>query len=166
MIGCEILWRGCGGIIIETEAYAAQGDEACHTFTRPSSQRFVADHPPGSTYVYLNYGVHWLLNFLIKGGPEDGFVLIRALEPTTRIARMRIRRKMSNPLHLCSGPGKLTQALGIDGSSHGLDFQAGGALILSHPASIPSIRQTPRIGISKAKDLPWRFVRNPAPPHS
>ena len=65
LVGCELLWRGCGRIIVETEAYSVRNDEACHTFSRPSSRRFVADHTPGTAYVYLNYGVHWLLNFLV-----------------------------------------------------------------------------------------------------
>ena len=70
LVGCELLWRGCGGIIVETEAYSVRDDEACHTFSRPSSRHFVEIHPPGTAYVYLNYGVHWLLNFLVKGGAE------------------------------------------------------------------------------------------------
>ncbi|MCK9589314.1 MAG: DNA-3-methyladenine glycosylase [Terrimicrobiaceae bacterium] len=157
LIGCELLWKGCGGIIVETEAYSARNDEACHTFSRPSSRRFVADHPPGTAYVYLNYGVHWLLNFLVKGGADEGFVLIRALEPAHGIADMRRRRKMDDPTRLCSGPGKLTQAIGIDGSSHGLDFLRGNALILHRARFLPRIIQAPRIGISRAADLPWRF---------
>ncbi|MFZ4774508.1 MAG: DNA-3-methyladenine glycosylase [Terrimicrobiaceae bacterium] len=163
MIGSELLWRGCGGIIVETEAYSVLGDEACHTFSRPSSRRFVADHPPGTAYIYLNYGVHWLLNFLVKGGPEEGFVLIRALEPTRRIAQMRARRMSTNPVRLCSGPGKLTQALGIDGSFHGLDFLATNILSVSHPKSIPSVLEAKRIGISKATGLLWRFGLDGSP---
>lgn len=158
LIGCELLWKGCGGVIVETEAYSARNDEACHTFSRPSSRRFVADHPPGTAYVYLNYGVHWLLNFLVKGGSEDGFVLIRALDPTRGIPLMRQRRKTDNPTRLCSGPGKLTQALGIDGSSHGLDFLRGSALKILSSTSRHPIIETPRVGISKAAELLWRFV--------
>ena len=163
LIGCELLWKGCGGIIVETEAYSVRNDEACHTFTRPSSRRFVADHPPGTAYVYLNYGVHWLLNFLVKGGPEDGFVLIRALDPTRGIPNMRRRRKTGDPKRLCSGPGKLTQALGIDGSSHGLDFLRGKTLKILSSTSRHPIAETPRVGISKAADLPWRFVLKGSP---
>lgn len=158
LVGCELLWKGCGGIIVETEAYSARNDEACHTFTRPSSRHFVADHPAGTAYVYLNYGVHWLLNFLVKGGSEDGFVLIRALDPTRGIPDMRQRRKTVDPTRLCSGPGKLTQALGIDGSSHGLDFLRGNTLEIFSSTSRPPVVETPRIGISKAAHLPWRFV--------
>lgn len=159
LIGCELLWRGCGGIIVETESYSAQNDEACHTFRRPSSRRFVADRPPGTAYVYMNYGVHWLLNFLVKGGPEEGFVLIRALEPTRGIEEMAGRRKTSDPTNLCSGPGKLTQALGLDGSFHGQDiFAPPGWLSIRGRTRNPEIIETPRIGISRATDLLWRFV--------
>ena len=158
LVGCELLWKGCGGFIVETEAYSVRNDEACHTFSRPSSRRFVADHPPGTAYVYLNYGVRWLLNFLVKGGAEDGFVLIRALAPTRGIPRMRRRRNTDDPTRLCSGPGKLTQALGIDGSSHGLDFLRGNALKILASTALHPVVETPRIGISKATHLPWRFV--------
>jgi len=157
LVGCELLWRGCGGIIVETEAYSVRDDEACHTFSRPSSRHFVEIHPPGTAYVYLNYGVHWLLNFLVKGGAEDGFVLIRALEPTHGTRAMYRRRKTDAFTQLCSGPGKLTQALGVDGSRHGLDCFRGKLLTLRSAAFAPRIVQTPRIGISKAAGLPWRF---------
>lgn len=156
LIGCELRWRSCGGIIVETEAYSVRSDEACHTFSRPSSRAFVAGHPPGAAYVYLNYGVHWLLNFLVKGGGEDGFVLIRALEPTRGIGRMQKRRGTSTGL--CSGPGKLTQALGIDKAQHGRDFLGGNSLLLLRPATAPRVAAGSRIGISKATHLPWRFV--------
>lgn len=163
LIGCKLLWRGCGGIIVETEAYSVQNDEACHTFRRPASRRFVNDHPPGTAYVYLNYGVHWLLNFLVKGGSENGFVLIRALDPTSGIPEMRKRRKTNTLTRLCSGPGKLTHALGIGGKEHGLDFLSGESLsILQYPPAA-AIGQGPRIGISKATELPWRFVLSESP---
>jgi DNA-3-methyladenine glycosylase len=119
MIGCELIWNGCGGVVVETEAYSVLNDEACHTFTRPSSREFVNRMPPGTAYVYLNYGVHWLLNVLVKGGSEDGFVLIRALEPMRGIEAMTRRRNMTQLKNLCSGPGKLTRALSIDGAFHG-----------------------------------------------
>lgn len=158
LIGCELHWRRGSGVIVETEAYSVLNDEACHTFSRPSSRRFVADHPPGAVYIYLNYGVHWLLNFLVKGGDEEGFVLIRALEPRRGIPDMRQRRGTDILTQLCSGPGKLTRALGIDGSSHGLDFNAASALSIRACSDIPVICQATRIGISKAAHLPWRFL--------
>jgi len=108
--------------------------------------------------VYLNYGMHWLLNFLVKGGSEDGFVLLRALEPTKGIEDMRRRRGMDGLKNLCSGPGKLTRALGVDGGFHGRDlFEAENSPLVT-PAEPPRILEGPRIGISRAADLPWRFV--------
>jgi DNA-3-methyladenine glycosylase len=158
MIGCGLLWNGCGGVIVETEAYSVLNDEACHTFSRPSSREFVARCPAGTAYVYLNYGVHWLLNFLVKGGTEDGFVLIRALEPTSGLEQMQERRKTSALKNLCSGPGKLTRSLQIDRAHHGLDIFSDKKFSLHPPAHPVPISTGPRIGITKAADLPWRFV--------
>jgi DNA-3-methyladenine glycosylase len=158
LIGCELVWNGAGGVIVETEAYSVRNDEACHTFSRPSSRGFVAEKPPGAAYVYLNYGMYWLLNFLVKGGTEDGFVLIRALEPTRGIEEMRQRRGMNELKNLCSGPGKLTRAMAIDGTFHGQDFFAVDGPVLLSPTAPPEILAGPRIGITRAADLPWRFV--------
>ena len=88
LIGCVFEWRGCAGRIVETEAYTAEGDPACHTFFRPGARRFVQSHEAGTAYVYLNYGVHWLFNVLVKGPDMAGFVLFRALEPTSGIGEM------------------------------------------------------------------------------
>jgi DNA-3-methyladenine glycosylase len=158
MIGCELVWNGCGGVIVETEAYSVRDDEACHTFTRPSSREFVTRMSAGSVYVYLNYGVHWLLNFLVKGGSEDGFVLIRALEPTCGIQEMTLRRNGTTLKNLCSGPGKLTRALGIDGAFHGRDFLSDLGASLLHPSAPLDVQACTRIGITRSADFPWRFV--------
>ena len=158
MIGCELVWNGSGGVIVETEAYSVRDDEACHTFTRPSSRQFVKRMPAGAAYVYLNYGVHWLLNFLVKGGSEDGFVLIRALEPTCGIQEMTLRRNGTTLKNLCSGPGKLTRALGIDGAFHGRDFLSDPTVALHLPSAAPDIQACRRIGITRSADFPWRFV--------
>ena len=160
LIGCRLAWEGCAGVIVETEAYAAEGDEACHTHFRPSARRFIAEHPAGSAYVYLNYGVHWLLNFLVKGGDADGFVLIRALAPREGLEQMRLRRRRTRETELCSGPGKLTQALGIDCSMHGMGLVHGLGLSLSRcsrraRANTIACR---RVGISREIDRKWRFV--------
>ena len=180
LIGCELVWNDCAGIVVETEAYAAVGDEACHTFMRPSARAFVASHRAGAAYVYMNYGVHWLLNVLIKGNEigsvensgnpskNDGFVLIRALEPTRGIEKMRERRslvdlknvkKNAHPLRaLCTGPGRLAQALGVRGADHGRDLCADenvGFLPRENPVKIA---RDIRIGISKAAHLRWRFL--------
>jgi DNA-3-methyladenine glycosylase len=164
LIGCELLWHGAAGRIVEVEAYAEEGDEACHTFHRPSARKFIAKHEPGAAYVYMNYGVHWLLNVLVKGD-TNGFVLIRALEPTRGVREMEQRRlaraksALVFSLHaLCSGPGKLTQALDVDGRDHGRDLCAGGGIGFVAPASPAAVETDVRIGISKAAHLRWRFL--------
>ncbi len=163
LIGCELAWGEGAGVIVETEAYSVIDDEACHAFLRPSARQFIADHEPGAAYVYLNYGIHWLLNVLIKGGEEDGFVLIRALEPTRGIAAMEARRRQTRRMALCSGPGKLGQALGISGADHGRDLCSGrdvGFRAATIPVdAVPDVR----IGISKAAHLPWRFLLRDSP---
>jgi len=163
LIGCELVWKSCAGIIVETEAYSAIGDEACHTFARPSARAFVARHQAGTGYVYFNYGMYWLLNVLIKGGTEDGFVLIRAIEPTKGVSLMQYRRSPEGRPHrlqmLCSGPGKLTIALGVNGRDHGRDLCAD-AKVSFHARDVGDLRcvSDVRIGISRATDLPWRFL--------
>ena len=164
MIGCELVWNGSAGRIVEVEAYAEEGDEACHTFHRPSARKFITDHPPGAAYVYMNYGVHWLLNVLVKGS-INGFVLIRTLEPTRGIRAMEKRRlaraksAAAYSLHaLCSGPGKLSQALDVDGRDHGRDLCAGHRVGFIAPAFPVLVETDVRIGISKAAHFPWRFL--------
>jgi DNA-3-methyladenine glycosylase len=92
LIGVELSWHGCSGIIVETEAYAVEGDPACHTASRLSAREFVKSKPPGAAYVYFNYGMYWLFNLLVKGGERDGLILIRALEPTKGLEQMKSRR--------------------------------------------------------------------------
>lgn len=156
LVGAVLHWRGCSARIVETEAYAALGDEACHTWSRPSARKFVAEHGPGAAYVYLNYGVHWMFNFLVKGPGIGGFVLLRALEPITGLESMRQRRPGVADHLLCAGPGRLTRALGMDGTAHGMDFlnHADGGVTRGEPVEIVA---GGRIGISRAADLPWRF---------
>ena len=167
LIGCTLRWGRCAGVIVETEAYGAVNDEACHTWSRPSARAFVANHPPGAAYVYFNYGMYWMLNVLVKGGSEDGFVLFRAVEPTSGIAAMTRRRAANlksrtilhpSPEWLCSGPGKLAQALGVTGRDHGRDFCGGGSAGFFPPVSAVEIESGARIGISRAQHLAWRFM--------
>lgn len=159
LVGCELVWRTSGGIVVETEAYAADGDEACHTFHRPSARMFVETHPAGSAYVYLNYGMYWLFNVLTKGQSGEGFVLIRALQPSRGIEQMRRRRPDRPDSGLCSGPGKLSLALGIDGRDHGRDLCAPRPVgFFRHSAHETEIQDDVRVGISKAAHLPWRFL--------
>src|ERR1700731_5492164 len=101
LVGAELVWEQCAGIIVEVEAYAAVNDEAAHTFTRPSARAFIERNKPGTAYVYFNYGVHWILNVFVKGGRMNGFVLIRALEPQGGVALMRRRRGIEDIRKLC-----------------------------------------------------------------
>ena len=161
LIGCELVWGRCSGLVVETEAYAAVGDEACHTFMRRGARKFVADHPAGTAYIYLNYGIHWLLNVLIKGGESDGFVLIRALEPLSGIPLMQKRRQLTDVRQLCSGPGKLTRALEVSPTFHGSslchDPKRAFHLGQNRDVRIETVADA-RIGISRAADLPWRIT--------
>ena len=165
LIGCRLEWKGCGGVIVETEAYAGKGDEACHAHARPSARRFIAEHGAGTAYVYLNYGVHWLFNLLVKGERSDGFVLIRAMEPVSGVQRMRRRRRREALTDLCSGPGKLTQALGMDGSLHGITVLEVPDFLLSREQSLQKSGPTAcrRVGISRAIEKKWRFARSGSP---
>lgn len=158
LIGTELVWGECAGIVVETEAYVSVGDEACHTFVRPSTRAFLARNKIGAAYIYLNYGVHWMLNVLVKGSSE-GFVLIRALEPTRGLDVMRQRRGVEEIRQLCSGPGKLTRALQITKSDDERDLCADPTHAFhftGQPA--PDVIADERIGITKSADLPWRFT--------
>lgn len=167
LIGMQLTHGGCSGRIIETEAYHELGDPACHLFTRPSAREFVRRHPAGTAYVYLNYGVHWLVNVLTcdPASGTAGFVLFRALEATAGISRMEERRGTTDPLRLCSGPGKLTAALAIGQGHHGQLLTSRPDFCLHRPPSAGSVEIVTdrRIGISAAKDLPWRFLEKDHP---
>lgn len=156
LIGCRFSWGDCAGRIVETEAYHAIGDEACHTWLRASARKFVEAHQPGDAYVYLNYGVHWLFNILVKGPQGKGFVLIRALEPLEGFDVMRERRGDFPDRLLMAGPGRLTQAMGINAKDHGSRFLENGTGTLRKGEACSAV-SGPRIGISKATELHWRF---------
>jgi DNA-3-methyladenine glycosylase len=161
LIGMELVWRGCSGIIVETEAYAAEDDEACHTFSRPGAREFVRLMPPGTAYVYLNYGMYWLFNLLVKGGGRDGLVLVRALEPRLGIEQMMQRRNKKRVNDLCSGPGKTGMALGVMGVHHGTRMAGRGRpedCGLRPSGMRPEVVTDIRVGISRAMDRPWRFL--------
>jgi DNA-3-methyladenine glycosylase len=163
LLGVELMWGDCSGRIVETEAYAAEGDPACHVATRPTAREFVRTHSAGTAYVYLNYGMYWLLNFLVKGGPRDGMVLVRALEPLSGFERMRERRQGRPEQDWCSGPGKLGRALGLNADDHGRILsgkgrQAGYGLRRENGHVAPPCRVDVRVGISRAIDFPWRFL--------
>ena len=157
MLGCTLTWGETAGVIVETEAYAELGDEAAHAFVRSAARTFIQDQPAGALYIYLNYGVHWLLNFLTKAEDTRGFVLIRALQPVAGLDLMRRRRRLDQDKMLCSGPGKLTQALGITAEWHGKDFFSIPGVSLTRNAKRPTIAVDRRVGITKSPDFEWRF---------
>src|SRR5204863_3572065 len=104
-----------------TEAYLAKRDEACHTFSRPTARAFVERNEAGAAYIYFSYGAHWMLNVLVKGA-RNGFVLIRAVQPVRGIELMKKRRGVEDKRRLCSGPGKLTHAVGITTQLHEINL--------------------------------------------
>lgn len=152
LLGVTLLVERVGGIIVETEAYHPS-DPASHSFIGPTARNAAMFGPPGRAYVYRSYGIHWCLNFVCAGASA---VLIRALEPTAGVDRMRGRRGLIEPQALCSGPGKLAQALGITLVLNGrpLDAPPFELLPRDKPVEVLSGR---RIGITKAVDVPWRF---------
>jgi DNA-3-methyladenine glycosylase len=163
LIGTELVWGGCSGIVVETEAYRATNDEAAHTFTRPSTRAFIERNKAGAAYVYFNYGVHWMLNVLVKGN-EDGFVLIRALEPRRGIVLMQRRRGVEDERCLCSGPGKLAQALDITGRNHEMDLCRDPRHCFTARANEDvDLVASKRIGITRSADLLWRFTLRDSP---
>ncbi len=159
LIGTELVWGKCSGVVVEVEAYLTLNDEACHTFTRPSTRGFVERNTAGAVYIYLNYGVHWMLNLLVKGGSRSGLILIRALEPRRGLTLMKARRGVEEVRQLCSGPGKLAQALDITKRHHEMNICADSRHCLLRPEG-PEIRVVAdqRIGISRSRDFPWRFT--------
>jgi DNA-3-methyladenine glycosylase len=149
LIGATLLVRGVGGIIIETEAYA-RDDPASHSFRGPTARNASMFGPTGHAYVYRSYGIHLCLNVVARPGEA---VLIRALDPITGIEAMAARR---NSAMLCNGPGRLTQALGVRAEDDGTPFDGADLSITLSPDQ-PDLLVGPRIGISRAQDLPWRF---------
>jgi DNA-3-methyladenine glycosylase len=158
LIGVTLLVDGVGGRIVETEAYDRE-EPASHSFGGPTPRNAVLRGPPGRAYVYRSYGLHWCLNFVCREAGHGAGVLIRALEPTHGLERMRERRGLDDPRLLCAGPGRLGQALGVDASCNGMALDTPPFELLAAPAGAPPrvIDIGPRIGISKAVDLPWRF---------
>ncbi|MBI2716233.1 MAG: DNA-3-methyladenine glycosylase [Rhizobiales bacterium] len=155
LIGATLLVDGVGGVIVEVEAYH-HTDPAAHSYTGRTERNAVMFGAPGVAYVYRSYGIHWCLNFVCEAEGSASAVLIRAIEPTAGLALMRRRRGLSDERALCSGPGKLCQALGVSIRHNGLaldrapfDLRARGAR--------PEIVIGPRIGITKAVEQPWRY---------
>src|SRR3977135_1625060 len=155
LIGATLLVNGVGGVIVEAEAYH-HTDPAAHSFRGPTPRNMVMFGPPGFAYVYRSYGIHWCVNFVCEKEGSASAVLIRALQPTHGIAAMRRRRGLHDERALCSGPGKLCEALGItfEHSELPLDLPP---IALHARAGKADIVTDIRIGITKAIDLPWRY---------
>jgi DNA-3-methyladenine glycosylase len=158
LVGCVVTHRGCSGVIVETEAYH-DSEPACHAFVGLTPRTETLFGPPGIAYVYRSYGVHALLNAVCEPVGVGAAVLIRALEPIAGVSLMQERRGLEAVRSLCSGPGKLTQALGIPLALNGSDLAAGPIVFSARPAAwrdVP-VAVDRRIGITRAAQLPWRF---------
>ena len=155
LIGATLLVDGVGGIIVEVEAYH-HTDPAAHSFRGPTPRNRVMFGPPGFSYVYRSYGIHWCMNLVCEKQGSASAVLIRALQPTHGMSAMRRRRGLHDERSLCSGPGKLTEALGITDAHNGLALDMP-PIALHARASKPEIVGGMRIGITKAVELPWRY---------
>jgi DNA-3-methyladenine glycosylase len=162
LIGCVVEHAGSSGVIVETEAYH-DSEPACHAFVGMTPRTRILFGPPGRAYVYRSYGIHALLNAVCEPAGVGAAVLIRALQPLAGIEAMRARRSTRGVAlreeDLCSGPGKLTQALGIELSENGSDLHDGPVRILPREVAWlePDVVAGTRIGITKAAELPWRF---------
>jgi DNA-3-methyladenine glycosylase len=157
LVGCILLYEGVGGVIVEVEAYERE-DPASHSYVGLTERTKVMFGPPGRAYVYLSYGIHSLLNFVCEPEGDAAAVLIRALEPTTGLETMRPRRpKARTDLDLCSGPGKLTEALGVTLADNAARLDRDPFVLLPPDGYPPPVVTSPRIGITKAVEKPWRF---------
>jgi DNA-3-methyladenine glycosylase len=158
LIGCVVSHDGCTGVIVECEAYH-DSEPACHGFVGLTERTRVLFGPPGHAYVYRSYGIHALLNAVCEPEGVGAAVLIRALEPVEGIEAMRSRRGLERLEDLCSGPGKLSQAMGIRLDHNGCDLSRGPVVIARKPRAWrdPQVAVSKRIGITKATELPWRF---------
>jgi DNA-3-methyladenine glycosylase len=172
LVGCTIAHGECMGVIVEAEAYH-QSEPACHAFPGVTARNRVLFDRPGLAYVYRSYGIHACINAVTEAEGVGAAVLLRALEPVEGIDAMRARRGLERVEDLCSGPGKLTQALGIGLDLDGSDLVAGPIQVGPRPAGWTDVEilAGTRIGITKAADLPWRFcavgsrsVSRPWPP--
>jgi DNA-3-methyladenine glycosylase len=158
LIGCVISHGDVSGVIVETEAYH-DCEPACHAFVGVTARTAILFGPPGRAYVYRSYGIHALLNAVCEVEGVGAAVLIRALEPVQGIELMRARRGLDRVEDLCSGPGKLTQALDVELVDNGADLSAGPLVIGPRPRAWRGVEivSGPRVGITKAVELPWRF---------
>ncbi|MBC7513562.1 MAG: DNA-3-methyladenine glycosylase [Herminiimonas sp.] len=155
LIGALLLVDGVGGRIVETEAYD-RDDPASHSFNGPTARNGTMFGAPGHAYVYRSYGIHWCLNFVCREAGHGAGVLLRAIEPLEGFEIMRQRRGLDALSLLCAGPGRLAQALGISQAHDGLPLDAPPFALMAPNTQVARICG-PRVGISKAVDVPWRF---------
>ena len=155
LIGATLLFKGVGGVIVEVEAYH-HTDPAAHSFGGRTERNAVMFGPPGYAYVYRSYGIHWCLNFVCEPEGVASAVLIRALAPTHGLAVMRRRRGVTDERLLCSGPGRLSQALGITDAQYGLPLDNPPFEIFARADDV-EVAVGPRIGLTKAIEHPWRY---------
>ncbi|MEA2214654.1 MAG: DNA-3-methyladenine glycosylase [Solirubrobacteraceae bacterium] len=159
LIGCTVVHGTTAGVIVETEAYHQQ-EPACHAYVGLTPRTSTLFGAPGVAYVYRSYGIHALLNAVCEPEGVGAAVLIRALRPLEGVELMRERRGGAGrgaERELCSGPGRLTQALGIELTENGSSLESGPVLIMPREGPAPQIVSSARIGITKAAELPWRF---------
>jgi DNA-3-methyladenine glycosylase len=161
LIGATLLVQGAGGVIVEVEAYH-HTDPAAHSYIGETARNRIMFGPPGYAYVYRSYGIHWCLNFVCEATGSASAVLIRALAPTQGLGVMRRRRRVSDERALCSGPGKLGEALGISRRHNGLALDRPPFELRAREAT-PDIVTGPRIGISKGVEHPWRYGMKGSP---
>ena len=155
LIGAELLVRGVGGPIVEVEAYSPD-DPAAHGFRGRTERNASMFGPPGHAYVYRSYGIHWCLNVVCEAEGVPSAVLIRALEPTNDLEEMRARRGVDDPCLLCSGPGRLGEALGVTRAEDGLPLDRPPFELRAGNGPY-EIAVGTRIGLTKAADRPWRY---------
>jgi DNA-3-methyladenine glycosylase len=155
LLGCTFLVDGVGGVIVETEAYSPD-DPASHAYRGRTTRNAAMFGPAGRLYVYRSYGIHWCANVVCEAEGIGAAVLLRALEPTAGLERMAARRGLDDPRLLCSGPGRLTQALGVTSEHDGSALDRPPFALLPR-AGDPDVVAGPRVGISSATDLPWRY---------
>jgi len=155
LIGATFLFKGVGGRIVEVEAYH-HTDPAAHSYNGQTPRNAVMFGPPGYAYVYRSYGIHWCVNFVCEQEGSASAVLIRAIEPIEGIAAMRRRRGLKDERLLCAGPGRVCEALGITGAHNGLALDTPPFVLGAREEDLP-VATGPRIGITKAIDLPWRY---------
>ena len=155
LIGCTLLVDGVGGPIVEVEAYDHE-DPASHGFRGETARNRSMFGPPGHAYVYRSYGIHWCLNLVCEEKGVAAAVLLRALEPAHGVGEMRARRDLDKPRLLCSGPGRLCQALAVTGEHDGLPLNRPPFELRARKGE-PEVVTGPRVGITQAADLPWRY---------